>query len=475
MATQPNLPATIPRRGGLPLWTALAALLIVAVAAIVALGFVVHYLRSERADLLRRAAQAEAQIQRLDLDQKEAAAKGRLVQAQNQQDEVLRQAQAATNTLRQVLAARDTLFTETAALRTNDAGRTVALHPDLVPLAGRLYESGLADVPPESEIVTRLEAVRRIAQQVRESAGTAYVPPPELAGTVQTHAAWATLVQAKVDQVRQALNSLVRESQVKFTRASLTAESPTLAAAIAQQNEAVAGGQLRQAEQIAAAAHTNAVLTRAAAEVAAAKTRAETDAAAAKARAETEAAASKEQTEAERQKILAAAQQVRAEAESYAEDLRRKAAETQAARDREWQQRLAELKLLAATNQVAAQQKTDQARNVELRQKAARPEVQLILAPFITPGYSQVKGMGAELKPLSYSALDGAGALAPDIRGLTHLLTIACASRDKVRPRWEMNPALFTRHPEQIEKVKEAQSLLIELGPVLVEMGKLQP
>ena len=34
MATQPNLPATRPPRGGLPLWTALAALLIVALVAI---------------------------------------------------------------------------------------------------------------------------------------------------------------------------------------------------------------------------------------------------------------------------------------------------------------------------------------------------------------------------------------------------------------------------------------------------------
>ncbi len=112
---------------------------------------------------------------------------------------------------------------------------------------------------------------------------------------------------------------------------------------------------------------------------------------------------------------------------------------------------------------------------LELRQKAATPDVQLALAPFITPGYSQVQGVGIELKPLSYSALDGAGALAPDIRGLTHLLTIAWTSKDKVRPRWKLNPTLFSRHPDQIEKVKQAQDLLIELGPVLVEMGQLQP
>ena len=44
-----------------------------------------------------------------------------------------------------------------------------------------------------------------------------------------------------------------------------------------------------------------------------------------------------------------------------------------------------------------------------------------------------------------------------------------------MRPRWKMNPQLFVRHPDQIETIKEAQELLIELGPVLVEMGLLYP
>ena len=51
----------------------------------------------------------------------------------------------------------------------------------------------------------------------------------------------------------------------------------------------------------------------------------------------------------------------------------------------------------------------------------------------------------------------------------------ALRSADRVRPRWKMNPQLYTRHPDEIEKVKEVQQLLVELGPVLVEMGKLQP
>jgi hypothetical protein len=457
MATQPNLPATRPPRGGLPLWTALAALLIVALAAIGGLGFVVYYLRSEKAELQRRAAQAEAQAQRHDLDQKEAAEKGRLVQAQNQQQDVLRQAQAATNTLLQVLATRDALFVEAAALRTNDAGRTVALHPELVPLAGRLYESGLTDVPPESDIVTRLEAVRRIAQQVRESSGTAYVPPPDLAGTVQTDAAWAALAQAKVDQVRQALNSLVRESQVKFTRATLTADSPTLSAAIARRNEEVAGTEIKLAEQIVATARTNAVLTRAKAGAEATTTQAEADATAITTRAETEAA-----------RLLAAAQQ-------EAADLRRKQAEDLAAKEREWQQHKADLEFKAATNRVAVQNTIDAARKIELRKKASDPEVQSKLKYFTTPGYVGVSGKTPEKKPLSFQQLQASGALAPTIAGQNKLVKIAIDEHDSVRPRWGLHAIFYRRHDEQIQQVQETQKLLLELGPTLVELGELAP
>ena len=35
--------------------------------------------------------------------------------------------------------------------------------------------------------------------------------------------------------------------------------------------------------------------------------------------------------------------------------------------------------------------------------------------------------------------------------------------------------AFGVNHPADIEQIKEAQALLIELGPVLVEMGMLQP
>jgi len=284
---------------------------------------------------------------------------------------------------------------QATALRTKDAGRTVALHPELVPLAGRIYESGLSNVPPEADLLRRLEAVRRLAQQVSENSRKAYVPPPELAGTVQTHAAWATLAQAKVDQIHQTLNSLVRESKVKFTRATLTADAPTLAAAIARRNEEVAGTEIKVAEQTASTARTNAVLKRAEAGADATKTQAEADA-----------TAMTTQAKAEAEEIIATAKRA-------AEESHRKQAEVNAAKEREWKEREATLKLAETKTKVAVQDKVDEARKIELRKKASEPAIQTKLAPFTTPGCSQIKGMTIDLKPLSYTALQNSGAWIP--------------------------------------------------------------
>src|SRR5262249_6348106 len=103
------------------------------------------------------------------------------------------------------------------------------------------------------------------------------------------------------------------------------------------------------------------------------------------------------------------------------------------------------------------------------------PETLAKISPFTTPGYWQLNKIATEKKPLSYSQLQNVGALSPDSKGLTTLLKIAWTSTDRVRPRWTMNPTLFLRRPGHLEKVKAAQAILIELGPVLVEKGLLEP
>ena len=93
---------------------------------------------------------------------------------------------AATNALTQLLAACEAVRAESAALRTNEAGRRAALHAELVTVVRRFCEASLSQVPPEPELTTRLEAVRRIEQQLLASCGKAYELPVGLSGEVQT-------------------------------------------------------------------------------------------------------------------------------------------------------------------------------------------------------------------------------------------------------------------------------------------------
>ena len=147
------------------------------------------------------------------------------------------------------------------------------------------------------------------------------------------------------------------------------------------------------------------------------------------------------------------------------------------AQRREAELRLATNKIENAKTTVAIQTAEEDARKVELRKKASDPSVQAKLAPFIQKGYWQIGGYSTEMKPLSFTTLQSIGALGDSIKGLEALAKIAVSMDDRVRPRWKLagGTVFFQKYPASIEKLKEAQNLLIELGPVLVEMGKLQP
>ena len=235
---------------------------------------------------------------------------------------------------------------------------------------------------------------------------------------------WGEQGQLKLAQVRQSLNALVQESKILVTSARLTPTSVTLDTAVTRLNEQEANIRLRYQEEKAA------------------ETRAE--------------------------KIVADAQR-------EADAIRAKIKEEQAQAERDRQEREARLKVEETKTQVAVQQKEDQARTLVLRQKASDPAVQAKLAPFITPGYYQFNTISSEMVPLSYTRLQNSGALNPGLMGWQKLVSIASDSKDRVRPRWKMIPRSFIKHPDQVETIKEVQELLIELGPVLVEMGLLYP
>lgn len=117
-----------------------------------------------------------------------------------------------------------------------------------------------------------------------------------------------------------------------------------------------------------------------------------------------------------------------------------------------------------------------------LLKKAKTNEVKQALAPFLTPGYHQpfrykagAMGMERAVKkePVSFSKLQAMGALEETIQGLQELANVACNKDDDVRPRWGCGGYSPWWTTGQQEMVQKAQSLLIELGPVLVEEGLL--
>jgi hypothetical protein len=131
-----------------------------------------------------------------------------------------------------------------------------------------------------------------------------------------------------------------------------------------------------------------------------------------------------------------------------------------------------------AEAKVAATTTISEAEKKLLIQKCNEPEVKSQLAPFLAAGYTQPgeKQLQYDKAPISYSKLVSFGALNPDRQGLCQLLDVATAKNDKARPRWSVSAWRFEQlKPDEIERYKKAQQLLIELGPTMVELGMLQP
>ncbi|HRK23051.1 MAG TPA: hypothetical protein PLX06_14630, partial [Fimbriimonadaceae bacterium] len=235
------------------------------------------------------------------------------------------------------------------------------------------------------------------------------------------------------------LRTLSQESKVRVTTATLTADSPTLDTAI----QRLTAAELSAQQQVAAVKTDEARQT------------------ATETVAEAEIVKIRESAQAEAARIVANA---KAEAEAKL-----------AAVDRELAMKKAEQIKADTETKVAAETVIDEAKKLELRKKAQDPAIQAKLKPFTTPGYWQVDKMTLDLKPHSFTKLKSRGALESTVKGSRELVRIVTDKDDKVRPRWKMQAFYFMNYPEQIEQVKEAQTLLNELGPTLVEMKMLEP
>lgn len=489
----------VPRRRGLPLWTAMVAF---GILILICLGLFTALWVYHASEDARTKAQAAAQARReaaMQAEHRKGKLGDELTMAANRRGEVLTYATNATEALSNLLQQTQRAVADALALKTNKLGCAVALHADLLARARRLYETELGRLAPASEVASKLENVRRIAKQLSEQFGTTHLPDPSMAAIPQHAALWADQELRQVAQVQNLVSALIRESQIKVTTATVTDASPTIEAAITQlaQDESA----VRQRLLAATEAEANA--------------QARTKEAEAKARGILEAAKARDEqslaavtVEAERITAQIAAMRYKANAEIT--ELRKKADSDLAIQRERFEKEIedkqnqwaiekkqkdeanrlanehaeqksatnfAQARITAALTKVAVRTADKKANEVILRERATDPKVKDLLAPFITPGYWTPRCYTADERPLSYQILLRKGALDDSESGLTKLAKIAMDIDDKVRPRWKLagGPFAWDKVPESLEKVKTAQMHLRELGQILVEYEMLLP
>ena len=128
-----------------------------------------------------------------------------------------------------------------------------------------------------------------------------------------------------------------------------------------------------------------------------------------------------------------------------------------------------------------------EAEKEKLRQKARAPEVRVTLGALLEPGLWQP---GRKLDasqppgPISFSALQGYGALERSTSGLKRLASVFISKDDKSRSRlgkWMPGGKVLwvsgvqNGRPDAVQKFTAVQDILVELGPILVDLGMLAP
>lgn len=432
----PSLPPGEPPQGGMQLTTLLGICLVFLLLLAGGFGALWYFSFSDNAKLKRQLQEQEARASRIELDKQKAASGEALALARSSQAQALTAVRQATNAISDLYTAAQKSVEHLTALRTNSTGQEIALYPELVAMARRLYQSDVAELPASVAIIERLESLRRVEVQLVEANGTAYTPDPALMASVTGAESWARTAMEKVRTVDATLSALEREAKIKVFTGTRPLELPTLAVAIQRLNET----ENTQRQKIIVDKTGDA-----------------------------QNAATDLVAEAEAAKIIA-------EAKRKAAEIMRDAEQKQAALMREAQIKEAEEKAKNTETDLKKQKILDEATRQRLLAKSADSQVQLKLLPLSTPGYYQDRKNGVDKIPVSLSVLQSAGALDPDEKGMNALARIVSSREDKVRPRLKFSPNYqWKKFPEQIEQIKELQGLLIELAPVLVEKGMLAP
>lgn len=474
----------IPKSQGVSLRTALLLLLMLAAVSAGTLGALAYYWKADKARTQRQLDAFEAGRLRAELEQKKvaqetelkqqkAAQEAQLAQARNHQNALRWQAQHATNVLGRVAGGLQWLLAEAAALRTNAAGQQIAQYADLVGRARGLYDSELRLLPSLVGVQGRLENARRVDQQMGDALGTTYEPDPGFAAALQTDVLTSGPELRQVERCQSLLTALIQEARAKTGAATISPAPETLDAALAQlaQSESVfrqriiteATEQAKpQAAQLIGKAERDRIMQEA--QLQATNVINEVRGLLEEQRREQLA------REVEFQRAMETAQLQASNTLAAMEEKRRQYERDSSSRQAEQQKKDTESRLQVA-------QVRDESRKLELGRKAQNPQLQALLAPFTTPGYRQLQGLTSERRPLSYAAMVNAGALTPGIRGLQQLARIAMYNTERERPRWKLRGGMlyWANCPESMDTVKAAQEALIELGPVMVELGMLAP
>lgn len=400
-------------------------------------GGVYVWLKADNLRLVKQQEETEKARLQAELDRKQAEDVAKKTLARSRQEEALVVVRNATNSLEKLLGSMRQMTTDAASFRTNELGRKLASFPDLVGQARHLFDTEFRSLPTENEAITRLEGARRIELDLVSKIGGTYEPGADLLSANHATTAWAEEAQRRVLLAQTSLAALITEARVKVT--SGTSPVGSLDEAIRQLSE----GEALLRRQAMAAALASA------------------------------------RKEADKKLTSALESQIKTEAEVKAALLAQQDVEAKAKLDREVQERQAQQRLADTQSKLGVSGTDNEARKLVLKRKAEDPRIQAKLAPFTTPGYLTAKEkLSVDKLPISYTELKSIGALEPTIAGIQRMVLVAYVGKDKDRPRWRfqhMDAASWKRVPSEMEQVKEVQALLIELGPVLVEMGKLAP
>jgi hypothetical protein len=430
-------PVSTPNKksSGLPLPVVLGGALVLALIGVAALVFIVHQTRSDVARLERERTKQETIQAEAEIARQKADHAGKLAQAHTRREAVLLTARNATNALGRLLAEGTLLRAEAEALKSSEAGRLVALHPNLVAQARQLYANDLPQMPTDAEIITRLEAARRVEQELLGAAGTLFEPPNEMILAMQDARAWANQGLSQLERRQNLLSALIGDSKIKVATTPLTGNSPTLEQAVQRLSDAEAA-----AFQSALVA-TNQIVSE------------------------------------ERAKQLLEAEAAKHRQETAVELARKdqEIADLKAEMERQATLHAASNRVAEAAADAAVAHTMDEATRLKLLRKSEDPAVLAKLKPFTTPGYWQPRGKAFERQPISYTQLQSVGALNKDGRSLQRLVDVMFTRDDDERPRVRFGATARSWNDTSagIDRITEIQSLIIELGPTLVEQGKL--